>query len=88
MHLFSQTDIIKELNNLGKYRKEFIFIINYQGDEAYILELSDIDPDLILYDFNGVTNCPKGHKNISGADFRSTFFCKFRCQFCFHEKAA
>ena len=65
MHLFSQTDIIKELNNLGKYRKEFIFIINYQGDEAYILELSDIDPDLILYDFNGVTNCPKGHKNIS-----------------------
>ena len=43
MHLFSQTDIIKELNNLGKYRKEFIFIINYQGDEAYILELSDID---------------------------------------------
>lgn len=22
------------------------------------------------------------------ADFRSTFFCKFRCQFCFHEKAA
>ena len=34
MHLFSQTDIIKELNNLGKYRKEFIFIINYQGDEA------------------------------------------------------
>ena len=64
MHLFSQTDIIKELNNLGKHGKTFIFIINYQGDEAYIFEQSDVDPDFILYDFNGKTNHAKLHKIV------------------------
>ncbi|WP_455498585.1 aminodeoxychorismate synthase component I [Coprobacter sp.] len=64
MHLFSQSNIIKELNNFGKSGKAFIFIINYSGDEAYIFDLSDIDPDFILYDFNGITNFTKTPENI------------------------
>lgn len=49
-------EIIKQINKLGGDGEPFLFVINYQGDQAYIRKLSEIDPKECLYDFDGRTN--------------------------------
>ena len=49
-------EIIQHINQLVQENEPFIFIINYQGDKAYIKKLSEIEPHECLYDFDGKTN--------------------------------
>ena len=49
-------EIIQHINQLVQEDEPFIFIINYQGDKAYIKKLSEIEPHECLYDFDGKTN--------------------------------
>lgn len=49
-------EIVKQINKLGGDGEPFLFVINYQGDQAYIRKLSEIDPKECFYDFNGRTN--------------------------------
>ena len=49
-------EIINQLNQLAKENEPFLFVINYEGTEAYIRKLSEIDPAACLYDFEGVSN--------------------------------
>lgn len=49
-------EIINQLNQLAKESEPFLFVINYEGTEAYIRKLSEIDPAACLYDFEGVSN--------------------------------
>lgn len=51
-------EIIGRLNHLADENEPFLFVINYQGTEAYIQKLSEIDSDECLYDFEGETNVP------------------------------
>lgn len=51
-------DIIENINRLASKGEDFLFVINYQGDSAYIRKLSDIDSSECLYDFGGKTNLP------------------------------
>lgn len=44
-------EIINQLNQLAKESEPFLFVINYEGTEAYIRKLSVIDPAACLYDF-------------------------------------
>ena len=49
-------EIIQHINQLVKAEEPFLFVINYQGDKAYIKKLSEIEPHECLYDFDGKTN--------------------------------
>ena len=49
-------EIINNINLLAKEGAPFLFVINYNGNDAYIRRLKDINPEECLYDFEGVSN--------------------------------
>lgn len=49
-------EIIERINLLAQEGDPFLFVVNYQGDDAFIQKLSDIDPQECLYDFEGASN--------------------------------
>ena len=55
MHTMKQ-DIIERINLLAQEGDPFLFVVNFQGDDAFIQKLSDIDPRECLYDFEGTSN--------------------------------
>lgn len=48
--------IIDKINRLASQKEPFLFVINYQGDKAFIRQLSDINPEECLFDFEGRGN--------------------------------
>lgn len=46
-------EIIDKINRLASQDEPFLFVINYQADEAFIRKLSDINPEECLFDFEG-----------------------------------
>lgn len=48
--------IINNINILAKENEPFLFVINYNCDDAYIRKQKDIDPKECLYDFEGISN--------------------------------
>ena len=49
-------EIIDKINRLASQDEPFLFVINYQGDKAFIRLLSDINPEECLFDFEGRGN--------------------------------
>lgn len=49
-------DIIDRINLLASQDTPFLFVINYNGDDALVSKLSDVNPQECLYDFEGVSN--------------------------------
>ena len=49
-------EIIDKINRLASQDEPFLFVINYQGDKAFIRLLSDIPPEECLFDFEGRGN--------------------------------
>ena len=49
-------EIIDKINRLASQDEPFLFVINYQGDKAFIRLLSDINPGECLFDFEGRGN--------------------------------
>ena len=49
-------EIIDKINQLANQDEPFLFVINYQGDKAFIRLLSDINPEECLFDFEGRGN--------------------------------
>ena len=49
-------EIIDKINQLASQDEPFLFIINYQGDKAFIRLLSGINPEECLFDFEGRGN--------------------------------
>ena len=52
-------EIIDKINRLASQEEPFLFVINYQGDKAFIRLLSDINPEECLFDFEGRRNFPE-----------------------------
>lgn len=52
-------EIIDKINRLASQDEPFLFVINYQGDKAFIRQLSDINPEECLFDFEGRGNFPE-----------------------------
>ena len=52
-------EIIDKINRLASQEEPFLFVINYQGDKAFIRQLSDINPEECLFDFEGRRNFPE-----------------------------
>lgn len=57
--------IIDCLNHLTDEKEPFLFVINYDGTEAYIRKLSEISPEECLYDFEGITNVKRQLRSAS-----------------------
>ena len=49
-------EIIDKINRLASQDEPFLFVINYQGDKAFIRQLSDINPEECLFDIEGKGN--------------------------------
>ena len=49
-------EIINSINILAKENEPFLFVISYDGDDAYVSRLTDIDPQFCMYDFEGISN--------------------------------
>ena len=71
--------IIDKINRLASQKEPFLFVINYQADEAFIRKLSDINPEECLFDFEGRGNWRENHlrgdfKGDSKGDFGEKVF--------------
>ena len=55
-------EIIDKINQLASQDEPFLFVINYQGDKAFIRLLSDINPEECLFDFEGRGNLSHARK--------------------------
>lgn len=58
-------EIIDKINRLASQDEPFLFVINYQGDKAFIRLLSYINPEECLFDFEGRGNSSNEMKNNS-----------------------
>ncbi len=56
--------VINSMNEMGKNRTPFLFIIDFDVKKPVVLPLNTIDPGKILYSVNGKTNC--SNKDLSG----------------------
>ena len=56
MELYNRERAIQRMNTLAKEDKDFIFIINYKADGAYVEEYSDTNPDELLFAFPSLSN--------------------------------
>lgn len=59
-------DVINRINQLGKEKIPFLFIIDYDMENPVILPLTDVDPNKILFSISGITNAkskPSQFKN-------------------------
>ena len=55
-------EIIDKINQLASQDEPFLFVINYQGDKAFIRLLSGINPEECLFDFEGRGNLSHARK--------------------------
>ncbi|MCI1682585.1 MAG: aminodeoxychorismate synthase component I [Bacteroides sp.] len=56
MQTYNRQEAIQRINQLSKTGKAFICLINYTQDCNYIEEVAQINPDELLYHFNGQSN--------------------------------
>ena len=59
-------EIIDKINRLASQKEPFLFVINYQADEAFIRKLSGINPEECLFDFEGRGNWRENHSKEMG----------------------
>ena len=59
MKLYNREHAIQRMNTLAKNGKDFIFIINYKADGAYVKESTNIDPHELLFAFPILDNIPE-----------------------------
>lgn len=57
-------DVINRINQLGKERIPFLFIIDFDMENIVVLPLSGIDPETIQFSINGITNVRSKQSNI------------------------
>lgn len=65
-------EIIDKINQLASQGEPFLFVINYQGDKAFIRLLSDINPEECLFDFEGRGNFSHAWKETSEEETSET----------------
>jgi para-aminobenzoate synthetase component 1 len=56
------SQFIDTLNSWGHDRIPFLFVIDFEMEKPAAFKISEIDPQKILYQVNGVTNQPHGHE--------------------------
>ena len=56
MIFYNRIEAVCRMNRLGAERRPFLFVIDYKQDRVIVEELDQIDPEMLLYDLDGVTN--------------------------------
>ena len=56
MNNFTKEEAIEQINQLGKEGKAFFFLIDYKMGQNRIIPLDGVNPEEILFDFNGIGN--------------------------------
>ena len=57
INTLSTLEAIEKMNQLGRERTPFLFIIDFLAKSPVVIPLSQVDPAIILFDFNGFNNC-------------------------------
>lgn len=57
MKTYNRQEAIARMNHLSTEGEAFVFVIDYTQEHSYIERVNDISPSMLLYDFNGFTNC-------------------------------
>lgn len=52
-------DWIHKMNHLGKKRIPYLFVLDFELKEPWVVPLEEVDPGLMLYSLNGVNNYDK-----------------------------
>ena len=64
---------ISQMNAFGKERIPFLFIIPFDSKEVIIQRLDTVDPNDIMFDFNGLTNVVEQRNVVIDKDFSIDF---------------
>ncbi len=60
------------MNRLGKKKTPFLFIIDFVMQKPVVIPLSEVDPQKILYDVNGISNAEKDKNTAKKLIFNFT----------------
>jgi len=63
------SDAVTLMNDMGRRSVPFLFVIDFLMENPVVLPLENAEEHGILYDFNGVTNCPSRTRRIPPARF-------------------
>lgn len=64
------------LNAWGGQGRPFLFLVDFEMNKPLVFSLDEIEPEKLLYDLNGVTNCPQQlpeNQNVGLLKFPSPF---------------
>ena len=56
MKFYNRIEAVCRMNRLGAERRPFLFVIDYKQDKVIVEEPDQVDPEVLLYDLDGVTN--------------------------------
>ena len=56
MKFYNRIEAVCRMNRLGAERRPFLFVIDYKQDQVIVEEPDQVDPEVLLYDLDGVTN--------------------------------
>ncbi len=59
MRCYNHEETIARMNQLAAQDIPYIFVINYQATQAYVIPLDEIDPDEMMFCFGEIGNIPK-----------------------------
>lgn len=72
------TTFVSNLNDWGKERKPFIFLIDYAAQKPLAWQIDDVDSNLVRFDLSGFKN---GQVSKEAKEFRDFYFHKFPLSF-------
>jgi para-aminobenzoate synthetase component 1 len=61
---------IERMNELGRRREPFLFLVDFEEQTPLLFPLSELDPTSLWYDFGGVTNAPAAVTAPTAFDWR------------------
>ncbi len=56
MRFYDRIEAVCRMNRLGAERRPFLFVIDYKQDQVIVEEPDQVDPEVLLYDLDGVMN--------------------------------
>ena len=66
----------QKMNNLAKENIPFLFVIDFEMQEAFVEAIGNVNSNEIRYDINGITNFEKTNAEFKHVDFESYPFSK------------
>lgn len=59
LKVYTKEEAKERINVLASLRTPFLFIIDYAMSENYVIPLTEVDSEQVLFDFNGANNLPQ-----------------------------